>query len=111
MSFGLALAERASQRVRGRSPQAPRRSLIGDALRVGAVAVMFVAVSGWAKRASQGQARHASRPQLGRFASSAAAMPDSAQASDAQAGTSHALSAQATSTESSPSDTERFQHD
>ena len=107
LSFGLALAERASQRLRHRYyTPAPRRSLVGDALRVGAVAVMFVAVSGWAKRASHSQAaRRASEPQLGRFASPVAAVPGSVNAGASPAGTSHALS------DFSLSDTERFQHD
>jgi hypothetical protein len=109
LSFSLALAERANQRLR--HPHAPRRSILGDALRVGAVAVMFVAVSGWAKRQAHAQPRRASQPQLRRIASHDSMMPRSEAASAPHSGTSHALPAQAISTESSPLDTERFPHD
>jgi hypothetical protein len=76
LSLGLALAERASRRVSRRVTQrqlrdrvSPNGSLLGDTIRVGAVAVLFISVSAWAKHAAEPDAsRRAGQPQLRRVA-------------------------------------------
>jgi hypothetical protein len=90
---GLALAERASRRARTFPVGAGRRSILADTLRVGAVALVFVSVSAWAKHAAHTRdTGHAGEPQLRRVGAAllSAMLGKGPHSSARRAGTTHA---------------------
>lgn len=106
LSFAFSLATRANRRIQHLPP--PRRSILGETLKIGAVALMFVGVSAWAKRASQqGDPRRASQPQLRHSASSEAPALAAGRPSAAAPGIANASMTGSAASEVSPLDTER----
>jgi hypothetical protein len=113
LSVGLVLAQRASRRIkrRTRDRDADKPSLIGDAFRVGAVALVFVGLSAWAKRAahvngtSPPQPSQNAPPLPTRLGPPSLATDDSAALE--QAGTTHASNM----ADTIPHDAEGWNHD
>jgi hypothetical protein len=108
LSVGLVLAQRASRRIKSRTRyrDSDKPSLIADAFRVGAVALVFVGLSAWAKRAAR--ANGTSPPQLRQNASlSPARSGTDESAAHEPAGTTRASNL----TETTPQDAERWNHD
>jgi hypothetical protein len=105
LSVALVVVQRTSKRVVRRRRDSDRSSLIGDAFRVGAVAIMFVGLSAWAKRAAHANAtRLAAAPQLSHHASLALHAERTVQV---EPGTVHALDA----FETTPHDPGPLDHD
>jgi hypothetical protein len=108
LSVGLVLAQRASRRIRRRTRyrDSDKPSLIGDAFRVGAVALVFVGLSAWAKRAAHGNGT--SPPQLSQNAPPGPTrLVTDESAALGQAGTTHASNM----ADTIPQDAERWNHD
>jgi hypothetical protein len=114
LALGLtfALADRAQRRSHRPLRSTPKRSILGDAMRAGAVAVVFVSVSAWSKYATQPTAAgHANSPQARRIAALLSALLGRGPHTRAlRAGTSHALLASTCVTPSNP-EPERHNHD
>jgi hypothetical protein len=96
LALGLtfAIAEHTQARAdRPRRSRPPERSLLGDALRAGAVAFVFVSVSAWSKHAPQPTATgRANQPQARRIAALVSALlGQGPRARALRAGTTHAL--------------------
>jgi hypothetical protein len=111
LSVGLVIAQRASRRFsrNNYSRRSEPSSLIGDVLKIGTVAIMFVGVSAWAKRAAHTNTRGITKPpQLGQSASLDSSQSECAgTAAQQHAGTSHALERPGATS----NDPERIDHD
>ena len=101
----FALFERSVRRPVTRVRQTPKRSILSDALRAGAVAFVFVSVSTWSKSATQPRASgRALEPHARRIAAVLAAVSGNGPRARAlRAGTTHALPASSVVTSSNPS--------
>jgi hypothetical protein len=115
LALGLtfAFAERTQRRAERPSRRAPKRSILGDALRAGAVAFVFVSVSAWSKYATQPTAAgRANSPHARRIAALLSALLGRGPHTRAlRAGTSHALLASTSSPTPSNPEPERHNHD
>jgi len=105
LSAALVVVQRTSERMTRQRRGSGRPSLIGDAFRVGAVAIMFLGVSAWAKRAARTHATPpAATPQVRHDAS---LQLRAERAVQAETGTAHALD----TLETTPHDAGRLDHD
>jgi hypothetical protein len=114
LALGLmfAFAERTRRRTQRPVRSTPKRSILGDAMRAGAVAFVFVSVSAWSKYATQPTAAgHANQPHARRIAALLSALSGRGPRARAlRAGTSHALLASTSLTPSNP-EPEPYNHD